>query len=259
MDGFDLPLFEKGHVFGWNLQGIAFPDCAHRAFRMRAPSPVARRVEQNRAPRERPVRIEDHLDLRDIRVAVRHAWRRRPAIEVTLCQPRVERRRHRHRHVRRVVVRQPLGCRKPRLGRGGCRCLALSDELGDRVRVKIVRRLWFLRRRVLRSFRRGSTNFGRTGGSTAASWMASFGGGGCGSGRSVAEASVRAPCPPWLRAGVGGGVSAFGGVGARSALGGCGWGVACGGVGSAEARRSGGGSGGAGADAERAWRPSRRS
>ena len=47
--------------------------------------------------------------------------------------------------------------------------------------------------------------------------------------------------------GVGGGVSAFGGVGAGSALGGCGGGVGCGGVGSAEARRSGGGSGGAGA------------
>src|SRR3984957_5196451 len=94
-----------------------------------------------------------------------------------------------------------------------------------------------------------STNFGRTGGSTAASWMASFGGGNCGSGRSGGRGfGSGAVSALGCGVGVGGGVSAFGGVGARAALGGCGGGVGCGGVGSVEARRSGGGVGGAGAD-----------
>ena len=141
------------------FSGIAFPDRAHRAFRMRAPGPVARRIQENRATRERSVRIEDHLDLRDIRVAVRHARRRRPAIEVALRQPRVERRSHRHRHVRRVVMRQPLRRRGGRLGRRGGRRLALSDQLGDRVRVKIARRLGLLRRRLLRPFGRRVDEF----------------------------------------------------------------------------------------------------
>jgi hypothetical protein len=82
-------------------------------------------------------------------------------------------------------------------------------------------------------------NFGRTGGSTAASWMAAFGGGG-GWGRSGGSGSASG----------GGVVSALGGGvgcgGAASGLGG-GGGVGSGGVGLVEARRSGGGVGGAGA------------
>src|ERR1700722_1742995 len=90
-------------------------------------------------------------------------------------------------------------------------------------------------------------NLGRTGGSTGASWMASFGGGG-GSGLSGGRGfGSGAASALGGGVGVGGGVSALGGVGAASALAGCGGGVGSGGVGSVEARRSGGGSGGAGA------------
>src|SRR5579871_3245570 len=71
MDGFNFPLFEIGHVFSGNLEGVALPDGAHRAFGMRAPCAVGRGIEQNRARRERPVGIEDHPDLRDIGVAFR--------------------------------------------------------------------------------------------------------------------------------------------------------------------------------------------
>ena len=88
-----------------------------------------------------------------------------------------------------------------------------------------------------------SMSFGRTGGSTGASWRASFGGGG-GSGLSGGSGCGSG----------GGGASALGGGagfgGAASALGGVGCG---GGVGSADARGSGGGSGGAGAGWGAGW------
>ena len=115
---------------------------------MRAPGRIGRRIEQDRARRQRTVGVEDHLDLRDVGVALRHGRRRRPAIEVALGQPRVERRGQRNRHARRVVMRQPLRRCGGRLGRGGRRRrrLALSDELGDRARVIIVRWLRLLRR-----------------------------------------------------------------------------------------------------------------
>ena len=115
--------------------------------------------KQNRATRERSVRIEDHLDLRDIRIAVRHARRGRPAVEVALRQPRIERRSHRHRHVRSVVMRQSLRSRGGRLGRRGGRRLALADQLGDRVRVEVARRLGLLRRRLLRPLGRRIEEF----------------------------------------------------------------------------------------------------
>ena len=131
-------IVEIGHVLSRNPQRIAFPNRAHRAFRMRPPRPVARRVQENRATRERSVRIEDHLDLRDIRVALRHAWRRRPAIEVALRQPCVERRRHRHRHARSVVVRQSLGVAAARLAWRGVAVLpcpiSLAIEFGSKLR-----------------------------------------------------------------------------------------------------------------------------
>ena len=100
----------------------------------------------------------------------------------------------------------------------------------------------------------GAGSFGRTGGETGASWMASFGGGGVvGWGRS---GGITSGCGGSVASGLGGGVSALGGSGvgfgggAVSGLGG-GVGVGCGGdVGSSEARRSGGGGGGEGV----AWR-----
>jgi hypothetical protein len=49
VDSFDLPLLEVRQVLRGNAQRIAFLDCQHRAFGMRAPSRVGRRIQENRA------------------------------------------------------------------------------------------------------------------------------------------------------------------------------------------------------------------
>ena len=49
VDSFDLPLLEVRHELRGNAQWIAFLDCQHRAFGMRAPSMVGRRIPENRA------------------------------------------------------------------------------------------------------------------------------------------------------------------------------------------------------------------
>jgi len=109
MDGFDLPLIEKGMYSAGTLRGSNF-----RTARI-APSPharakaVARRVQEIGRPESDPSGLKTTLNLRDIRVAIWHARRRRPAGEMLSVSPRIERRRHRHRHVRSVVVRQSCG------------------------------------------------------------------------------------------------------------------------------------------------------
>ena len=238
---------------GRNLQRVAFLHRAHRAFRVRAPGRIGRRIEQHRAPRERAVGVEDHLDFRDVGVAVRHGRRGRPAVEVALRQPRVERGGHRHRHARRVVMRQPLGRRRPLSGSGRSRrsdVLPCPMSLAIAFGSKLCDGFGFSGAGSFGRSGGASMNFGRTGGSTGASSKRELrrgrGLGSLGRHRLRRRRRVRfGRRRGFRRRGLG-----FGGLwrrlrrrglrfGGRRRRGG-------GGVGSADARRSGGGSGGAG-------------
>ena len=115
---------------------------------------------------------------------VGHGRRRRPAVEVAFGQPRVERRGHRHRHARRVVMGQALRRRGRRAGSAPSRPtrLRLPDELGDRVRIVDLRRLRLSGSLFSRSSAlaissgfgfSGCGSFGRSGGGSARSRPAS--------------------------------------------------------------------------------------
>ena len=184
---------------------IALSACARQA------GSVGGLMRTGRADSE-PSALKHHLDLGDVDVALGHGRRRRPAVEVALRQPRVERGGHRDRHARRVVMRQALGVAPPpwRRGRRRRRRLALSDQLGDRVRIVCVRRLRLGLVVLDDPWRSGlasaspaapsgapaavSTTFGRAGGSGASS-AAGFGGGagaGFGGGAEVRAWQARA-------------------------------------------------------------------